>query len=134
MRSNPLAERNKMAEKLNGMSVPVRQEDLWSAVRFAGVKAKTWKGEESKKNGLTVYKVEVLGIYQPSFKTYGNGGGYFTISVPMTEEEFTKLSHEKPDTLLQFDGLTAHYYEGQSYTAKGVSPTPTGNNIQLPKA
>ena len=123
-----------MAEKLNGMSVPVRQEDLWSAVRFVGVKAKTWKGEETKKNGLTVYKVEVLGIYQPAFKTYGTGGGYFSISVPMTDEEFAKLNNEKADTLLHFDGLVAHFYEAQSYTAKTVSPSRSGNPIQMPKA
>lgn len=124
-----------MAEKPNGISVPVRQEDLWSAVRFAGIKAKTWKGEESKKNGLTVYKIEVLCVFQPQNRTYGNGGDYLTVSVPLSEENFTKLSHEKPDTLLEFDGLTTHFYDGrQSYTASGVSASRTGNNVQLPKA
>jgi len=123
-----------MAEKLNGMSVPVRQEDLWSAVRFAGVKAKTWKGEGTKKNGLTVYRVDVLVILLPANAKYGKGGDYLSISVPLTEEEYSKLSVEKPDTLLHFDGLVAHYYDGQSFTAKGISPIRTGNNIQLPKA
>jgi hypothetical protein len=123
-----------MNQKTNGVSTPVRQEDLWSSVRFAAVLAKTWKGEERKKNGLTIYGVQVLCIFQPGARTYGNAGDYITVNVPMTLEDFTKLSNEKPDTLLEFEGLVSHYYNGiLSYGASSVSPLRSGTSIQVPK-
>jgi hypothetical protein len=124
-----------MNQKLNGVSTPVRQEDLWASVRFAAVLAKTWKGEERKRKGLTIYGVQVLCIFHPEARGFGNAGDYITVNVPMTEEDFTKLSHEKQDTLLQFEGLVSHFYNGiQSYGARSVSPARAAANIQLPKA
>ena len=122
-----------MAEKKSGMSVPVRQTDIWSVVRLLGVKAKTWQGEETKKNGLTVYRVEVIGIFLPGEGKYGTGGEYFEVSVPMTEQEYTQLSMEKPDTVLHFDKMTAHYYEKKSFTAVSVSVVRPNNPVQAPK-
>jgi hypothetical protein len=126
-------ERPIMAEKKSGMSVPVRQEDIWSVVRLLGVKARTWQGEETKKNGMTVYRVEVLGIFLPGEGRYGTGGEYFEVSVPMTEEEYTKLSHEKADAVLHFDKMTAHFYEKKSFTAVSVSVVRPTNQVQVPK-
>ena len=123
-----------MAEKKSGMSVPVRQDDIWSVVRLLGVKARTWQGEETKKNGLTVYRVEVLGVFLPGEGKYGMGGEYFEVSVPMTEEEFTKLTMEKPDSMLSFDKMNAHYYnEKKSFTAHSVSVVRPTNTVQVPK-
>jgi hypothetical protein len=123
-----------MAEKMNGMSVPVRQEDIWSIVRLLGIKAKTWQGEQTKKNGLTVYRVEVIGIFNPGEGKYGNGGEYFEVSIPLSEEEFTKLSNEKPDTVLRFEKMSAHYYnDKKSYTAVAVSVVRPNNSVQVPK-
>jgi hypothetical protein len=123
-----------MADKKPGISTPVRQEDLWTEVRYNAVRPKTWQGQETKKNGLTVYGVQVLVIFKPEERTYDKSGDFYTVSIPMTEEDFTKLSNEKDGTLVQFSNLRQHYYnEKTSYTASGISPARPSNTIQVPK-
>lgn len=125
----------KMAEKSKGVSTPVRQEDLWTEVRFAAVRIKTWQGQEVKKNGLTQYRVQILVILNRAERSYGNSGDYLSVSVPMTEEDFTKLSNEKEGSLIHFEELKQHYYDDKiSYSAKSVAPVRSGNSIPLPKA
>ena len=122
-----------MAEKKDGMSVPIRQDDVWSVVRITAVVARTWQGEEIKKNGLTVYRVSAFGILMPEEKTFGKGGEFFDVSVPMTEEDFTKLSDEPADTVVRFSGLKAHFYGQKSYTASGVQVVRANNQNPIAK-
>lgn len=109
-----------MKQEMKFPPLPVHQEDLWSVVRFVGLRKKVWENKPVERDGKFVYRVQVNATFHANFKSK-DGGAYLSISVPLTEEEAAKLSAEANDQPLLFDGLVAYHYEQRSFSAKSVA-------------
>lgn len=109
-----------MKQEMKFPPLPVRQEDLWSTVRFVGLRKKVWEDKPVERDGKFVYRVQVNATFHPNFKGK-DGGAYLSISVPLTEDEAAKLSAEASDLPVYFEGLVAYHYEQRSFSAKSIA-------------